>query len=302
MKRRSWIRLLRWAAVAGLLLAWLGLVFRGRDGWVVAATIHYATPWLLRLLAGIFAVVVLRHRGLRLMAATCLLVSAMEGWHSLRFDRLPEPVERELLVSIYNAGRTLERDPESWPVLGNTDLTAVVESGDFTEDAWEAFVGATRGMTWQRFGGTMLGVKGKILSHESLGVHDRYRCYRARVNLPEHGEITVVVADVRSQPWLPRDQAMEGILRAAAGDPRVVVLGDFNTPPESVWYEGWHSSLSLANDGPRFGFRETWAFGLPLLTLDQVWIGSGWKPLWTDQTRHGSDHSRVRAVLVAAQR
>jgi endonuclease/exonuclease/phosphatase family metal-dependent hydrolase len=295
------MRLLRWIAVAGLLLAWLGIVFRGRDGWVIAATIYYATPWLLRLLAGLLAVVVLKHWGLRLMAATCLLVSAVEGWQSLRFDELPDAVDGELLVSIYNAGRTLERDPESWPVLGNTDLTAVVESGDFTEEAWGSFLAATPGMNWQRFGGTMLGVKGKILSHESLGVHDSYRCYRARVKLPEHGEMTVVVADVRSQPWLLRDQAMAGILRAAAGDPKVVVLGDFNTPPGSMWYEDWHSSLALANDGQRSGFRETWVFGLPLLTLDQVWIGSAWKPLWTDQTRHGSDHSRVRAVLGFAE-
>ena len=301
MKRIPWMRFLRWIAAAGLLLAWLGIVFHGRDGWVIGATIYYGTPWLLRLLAGLFAVVVLKHRGLRLMAATCLLVSAVEGWNSLRFDTLPDAVDGELLVAVYNAGRTLESDPASWTVLGNTDLTGVVESGDFTPEAWQRFLAATPGMTWHRFGGTLLGVKGQILSHESLGVHDRYRCYRARVNLPEHGEMTVIVADVRSQPWLSRDQAMAGILRAASDDPKVVVLGDFNTPPGSTWYEDWRSTLSLANDGPRSGFRETWVFGLPLLTLDQVWIGSAWKPLWTDQTRHGSDHSRVRAVLGSAE-
>lgn len=284
--------------MAGLLLAWVGIGFKGRDGSAAAATIYYGTPWLLRLLAGLFAVVVLRHRGLRLMAAACLLVSVGEGWNSLRFDTLPDVVERELLVAVYNAGRTLESDPESWAVLGNTDLTGVVESGEFTPETWERFLAGTPGMSWQRFGGTMLGVKGRILSHESLGVHDRYRCYRARVKLREHGEMTVIVADVRSQPWLSRDQAMAGILRAASGDTKVIVLGDFNTPPESKWYRDWRASLTLANDGPRSGFRETWAFGLPLLTLDQVWIGSGWRTEWTDQTRHASDHSRVRAILV----
>jgi hypothetical protein len=48
------------------------------------------------------------------------------------------------------------------------------------------------------YGSTMLGVRGKILSHESLGVHDLFRCHRVRVALPDHGEMTVVVADVRS--------------------------------------------------------------------------------------------------------
>jgi len=297
MKRLPGMRVLKWIAVMGLLVAWLGILCRGRDGWVIGAVIYYATPWLLRLVAGLLAVIVLKHWGLRLMAATCLLVSVMEGWHSLRFDEVPGPVSGELLVSIYNAGRTLEKNPESWPVLGNTDLTAVVESGDFTADTWQAFGTATRGMNWLRFGGTVLGVKGMILSHESLGVDDRYRCYRVRVKLPEHGEMTVIVADVRSQPWLSRDQTMEGILRATGGDPRIVVLGDFNTPPGAGCYKDWRLSLALANDGPRSGFRETWAFGLPLLTLDQVWIGSGWRTLWTEKTWHGSDHSRVKAVL-----
>jgi endonuclease/exonuclease/phosphatase family metal-dependent hydrolase len=298
MRRILSLRLLRWVAVAGLLLAWLGIVFRGRDGWVVAAMIYYATPWLLRVVAGLLAVIVLRHRGLRLMAATCLLVSSVEGWRSFRFDVMPMAGDAELQVSIYNAGRTLEGDPEAWFSLGNADLTAVVESGDFSEEKWQAFATATKGLNWQRFGGTMLGVKGKILSHETLGVHDRYRCYRARVELGEHGEMTVIVADVRSQPWMSRDQAMAGILRAAAKDPKVVVLGDFNTPPGSKWYRDWHDTLLLANDGPRLGFRETWAFGLPLLTLDQVWVGSGWRPIWTDQTQHASDHARVRSILV----
>jgi hypothetical protein len=298
MTRERWTRFIRAAAMAGLTLAWLGVIFRGRDGSTVTAVIYYATPWLLRLLAGLFAVAVLKHWGLRLMAATCVLVSAMEAWHSWKSDEVSLAVDRELQVSIYNTGRTLETDREAWFSLGNADLTAVVESGDFTDENWQAFTAATNGVNWLRFGGTMLGVKGKVLSQESLGVYDLYRCYRVRVQLPEHGEMTAVVVDIRSQPWLSREQAMAGVLKATRGDPSVVVLGDFNTPPGSKWYQDWHSSLSLANDGPHSGFRETWAYGLPLLTLDQVWIGSRWKAVWTDHTRHDSDHSRVRTVLV----
>lgn len=298
MRRERWKRILRLTATAGLALAWLGIVSRGRDEWVVPATIYYATPWVLRIFAGIFAVAVLKHWGLRMMAATCILVSSMEAWHSWKSDEMPPAADAGLRVSIYNSGRTLETDREAWPSLGNADLMAVVESGDFTDENWQEFTAATGGINWLRFGGTMLGVKGKVLSRESLGIHDRYRCYRVRVELPEHGEMTVLVVDIRSQPWLSRELAMAGILKATAGDPGAVVLGDFNTPPGSKWYRDWHSSLTLANDGPHSGFRETWAYGLPLLTLDQVWVGSRWQPLWTDHTRHDSDHSQVRTVLM----
>ncbi|MCW1913099.1 endonuclease/exonuclease/phosphatase family protein [Luteolibacter sp. GHJ8] len=297
MKRVPWMRLLRGVALSGLILAWLGLACRGRDGSAIAATLYYGTPWLLRLLAGLLAVIVLRHWGFRLMAGTCLLLSVLEGWHSFRLDPVPSEMTGSVRASIYNAGRTLESDPATWSALAEADISAVVESGDFTEESWRGFLAAGSGMEWKTFGGTLLGVRGKILGHESLGIYNRYRCYRVRVSLPEHGEFMVIVVDVRSQPWLSRDQAMSGVLQAAGDDPKVVVLGDFNTPPESKWYERWQGKLALANNAPRRGFRETWAFGVPLLTLDQIWTGSGWHAQWVEHSRHGSDHSRVRVIL-----
>ncbi len=294
--KRLW-KFLRFAAAAGLLLAWLGIVLKGKDATIPGGVIYYATPWLLRALAGLLALLLLRRRTLKWAAAACLLWSAMEGWHSFRLDARPDPSPGGLTASVYNAGRTLESHPETWGALAEGDLTAVVESGDFTAAAWADFAAATQGMEWRRFGGTMLGVRGRILSAESLGVRHLYRCYRCRVSLPGHGEFTVVVADVRSQPWLSRQQSLSGILHAAAGDSRVIVLGDFNTPPESRWYRGWSPALTLANDGPRRGFRETWAYGLPLLTLDQIWTGQGWEATWTEQARHHSDHSRFKAIL-----
>jgi endonuclease/exonuclease/phosphatase family metal-dependent hydrolase len=296
-KRSRRVAILRSIVTAGLMLAWLGLICRGRDSWVVPAVIYYATPWLLRGCAGLLALVVLKHWGLRLMAATCLLVSGLEGWHSFHLDTKPEIPAGALHAAIYNSGRTLESKPKTWPVLAETDITAVVESGDFTAEKWIEFSTATAGMTWQQFGGTMLGVRGKILSWESLGVWPFYKCYRCRVSLPAQGEFIVVVVDIESQPWRPREKTMAGILAAAQGDPKAIILGDFNTPPETRWCRPWHETLSLANDSPHRGFRETWCYGIPLLTLDQIWLGKGWQAIWTEHSRHGSDHSRVRAVL-----
>ncbi len=286
-------------AGGGLALAWAGVICRGLDGWLIPALVFYATPWLPRLVAGLLALFTFRHWCLRAMAGTCSAISLWEGWHSFRLDRLPAVPARAPVVCVWNAGRALDRNPVAWPVLAAADLSAVVECGNFSEEEWRRFTAAAPDHEWRRFdGSTMLGVRGEILSHESLGVHDLFRCHRVRVALPDHGEMTVVVADVRSQPWIPREPALAAILRAAGDDPRSIILGDFNTPPDSKGFREWRTrGFTLANDGPRRGFRETWAYGLPLLTLDHVWLAPGWRPLRCEQVRLGSDHLAVKVVL-----
>jgi endonuclease/exonuclease/phosphatase family metal-dependent hydrolase len=296
MKGRQTFRIL---AGAGFALAWAGVLCRGRDASMVPALLYYAAPWLLRLAASVAALAAFRHWGLRVMAVTCAAVSLWEAASSFRLDDLPEVPAAAPVVSVWNAGRAMDRNPTAWPAAGMADISAVIERGSFDEDEWHRFTAAHPDHEWKQFdGSTMLGVRGKILSHESLGVHDRFRCHRVRVALPDHGELTVVVADVRSQPWISREKAMATILRAAGDDPRAIIVGDFNTPPESVWFREWRTrGFTLANDGPRRGFRETWAYGLPLLTLDHVWLAPGWKVLRCDRVRLGSDHLAVKATL-----
>lgn len=301
MKRGRRLRIVKALAAGGLAIAWAGLLCRGRDGTALTATLFYGTPWLLRLPAGVLAVCVLRHWGIRVMAATSVFISLLEGWRSWRHDELPSPPASALAASVWNAGRHLGQSPHAWPAMGEADLSAVIECGSFSADEWQRFTAANPDHEWRRFdASTMLGVRGRILSHESHGVHDLFRCHRVKVALPRHGELTVVVTDIRSQPWLSREPSLAGILKAAAGDPRAVVLGDFNTLPESRWFRSWHQQgFTLANDGPRRGFRETWAHGLPLLTLDHIWLGPGWKAVRTDRSRHGSDHLRVKTWLAS---
>jgi hypothetical protein len=295
-------RVLRIVAGTGLALACAGWLCRGADRWMIPGVLYYATPWLLRLAAGLVALAVFRHRGVLAIAGACALVSLVEGARSFRFDR-PKVRAEAPVVAVWNAGRALERKPAAWPELGLTDLCAVIECGKPSgEEGWRSFTAATPDHEWKRFdGSTMLGVRGRILSHESLGVHDLFRCHRVRVALARHGELTVVVADVRSQPWISRERAMAAILRAAGDDPRAIILGDFNTPPESHWFREWRESgFTLANDAPRRGFRETWAYGVPLLTLDHVWLAPGWRAAQCGKLRLGSDHLAVKASLQPA--
>ena len=265
---------------------------------MIPAVFYYATPWLLRLLAAVLALAAFRHWGVRAMAVTCALVSLLEGVRSFRLDDLPPAPAGGPVVSVWNAGRALDRKPAAWPELAASDVSAVIECGTFDE-RMAPLHRRDPDHEWRRFdGSTMLGVRGKIMSHESLGVHDLFRCHRVRVALPRPRRAD---GGRRRYPLATMDfprASLAAILRAAGDDPRAIILGDFNTPPESVWFREWRTrGFTLANDAPRRGFRETWAYGLPLLTLDHVWLAPGWRALRCERLRLGSDHLAVKVEL-----
>lgn len=290
---------LRCIVGAGLLFAWVGVLCRGRDSSLIPAVVYYATPWLFCAIAGGLAAFVLKGRIARLFAAALTLTALSDGWKSFQSDQLPPECSAGSTVAVWNTGRQLAAKREAWAEVSEADISAVIETGDFSPARWKEFTASSPGYEWKRLDpSTMIGVRGRILSVEDLGVYDLFRCHRVAVEIPMVGQLNVIVVDVRSQPWISRERAMAGIREAAGDDPKAVILGDFNTPAGSVWYRDWRESgLTLANEGPRNGFRETWAYGLPLWTLDQIWLGPGWKSLLATKSNPGSDHARVMCVF-----
>jgi hypothetical protein len=288
------------AIVCTTIATLLSITFK--DRWPVLSVLYYATPWLLRLLAAFIALAFFpKRKSVRAMAAVCIFTAGLQGWESYRHDEKPAPdeINKALRVSFWNGARSFSREPEYWPVHGNADLIAMVETGPFRFRDWKPFQATRPDCQWRRLDeGMLIGVRGKILSAEELGVKDRFRCHRLLVSVPGQGEFHVVVIDMRSSAWLNREPSLKKILAAARGDPRCIVLGDFNTPAQSYWLDEWRQNgLSLANDGARQGFRETWAYGLPLMTLDQIWTGGDWRSIAAGVSRPAHDHSRVEVLL-----
>jgi endonuclease/exonuclease/phosphatase (EEP) superfamily protein YafD len=76
-------------------------------------------------------------------------------------------------------------------------------------------------------------------------------------------------------------------------------MGDFNTPSESVHYETFRQHMNDALDTAGTGFRETWFWGLPLLSLDHIWLGKDWhileaRKIWTRSSDHAALFARMR--------
>jgi len=280
------------ALVTGLLAC---LARLAGDRSVAPAILIYATPWLVSVGLAT-ATLILARKPWRLGGLVVLAVGLLGGLRSWRSAAPPSVPGRSFTVAVWNAGRTLAERPEAWQF--EADLVAVVESGSFSAEQWQRFVAASPGHRWTRLdGGTLLGTRGRVLQTEDFGLHDRYRCHRATIGRGRGGPLRVVVVDIRSQPWRSREQAIRTALERAGEGP-ALVMGDFNTPPESRWFDDFAGGYTLGNDAQSQGFVETWPWGCPLLALDQVWLSPGLVAVDARQQARGSDHRLVEITVV----
>ncbi len=136
--------------------------------------------------------------------------------------------------------------------------------------------------------------------------------YRARGRLDSLGAYAVfeaqfhggtrrfVTVDVYGPPLLPRGGQLNETLGFTNHDPGVIVMGDFNTPYESVHFDPFRTGgLQDALTAGGHGFRETWFYGLPLLSLDHIWLGKDWhvleaRKIWKPQSDHAAVFVRAR--------
>lgn len=268
-----------------------------RDATVPSAMIFFGVPWLLRIgLLGL-AWLLLRpvsRKWLLLLVALCAL-SLAQGGRSFQWNQPTSAGTDSFKVTLWNTGRNLWKMPREWPALvqPETRLVVLVEAGPFPDDSWSRFTATHPDFTWERLeGGIVVGVKGRLLDTTALGDAGRFRCHRVRTEI-EGIPYSVFAIDIPSQPWLLRKPYLDRI-RSVAENERCLILGDFNTTPDASGFDAWRERFSLANDSGRKGFQETWLYGLPVLTLDQLWLSRDLRNLSTTSTPTlRSDHVRL---------
>ena len=92
-------------------------------------------------------------------------------------------------------------------------------------------------------------------------------------------ELQFVVADITGHPLHFRKGPIEslGDIATEFRERPTVIMGDFNTPIESVFLEPLRDNyLNTIEQGGR-GFDCTWPVPCPVLTIDQMWVNQSWK-------------------------
>ena len=147
--------------------------------------------------------------------------------------------------------------------------------------------------------GLILLVKGEIESirSEEFGIRSRVSVAEVKIG---GRPLRVVLVDLEAN-WLSRREPLIERVRAAAEAPAgrpVLILGDFNTPGDSVWFDRLRRDYDNVFEVAGEGIAGTWPFHLPLLALDHLWTSKALRPVCAGKSvGRLSDHARVWAEI-----
>jgi endonuclease/exonuclease/phosphatase (EEP) superfamily protein YafD len=94
-------------------------------------------------------------------------------------------------------------------------------------------------------------------------------------------ELTILQADVNGAPSHSRAIALRRMAELAHSHARerLLVLGDFNTPRDSVHFDAFRAEFISVIDQAGRGLSETWPTPFPMLTIDHLWCSRALRPL-----------------------
>lgn len=259
----------------------LGVAIRWtvRDGHPYAANLFYALPFIV--VAGMMlaaGVVWLRNRRPRVSAA-CAVAALLAGglWiHGSYFANDCGSGSDRLRIFTWNAARGFAGWPKVADQVGanDPDLVGLVEAGGSTEE-------------WQRFwaqhfpdhqvylagGGLVVLTRGEILDKRIRRLAETSACADVRIEV-DGRPMRVLLIDAVVRPFSNRREVIEKAFELARETPELptIVMGDFNTPSDSVWFDEVRNDFTHAFEQAGHGMLTTWPAPAPILAIDHVWL------------------------------
>lgn len=260
--------------------------------------IYYATPPIvLALLAAGCATIWAKRRQWR-HASVSIVATFLFAiwWVSASYVRNDAPPPGPgLRVLFWNAAR----GAAGWPAVADqvrawdADIVCMVEAGSdaaFWHSAFPDRETRTLG------GGLVAIVKGRIHEASVVALAGRSRAAVLRLDA-----LAVVLVDIDGAVYRHRGEAfgrLRTLLKPLQTGP-LLVMGDFNTPRDSLFFESWRKDSLHAFEAAGSGFDATWPVPLPVLAIDHVWCGGGLRPLRCELLSSSSSDHRAVAVEIA---
>ena len=113
-------------------------------------------------------------------------------------------------------------------------------------------------------------------------------------------EVFLLMVDYASTLERSRGPAFDRLFQIvdAYAEKPLIVIGDFNTPSDSVYFDRLRTRLTSAFEAGGRGYAATWPMPLPVLQLDHIWTNKHLRVLRCEHhTSLYSDHRAVTADI-----
>lgn len=299
---RGALRLATWLLIAGLLLR-----LTVRDRIPLLSALYYALPYgILTAMAAVVTIAAWRRRN-RLHAGYWGIVLGFVAvsWYAADWRTPVRPLPRHakpIRVLCWNVCRGFA----GWENIAaelsqyDADVIVLIEAGEPSEPMRELWQQYCPGYDVSLLGGGMVClVRGQSGDATAPAVDGKTQLRQLDLTVAEQ-LLTCLVVDANSSPFYRRSGPLAVIAEIAedTADRPLLVLGDFNTPLDSVHLGPLRRGHSNAYEESGTGYRPTWPAPVPVLSLDQVW---GNRHVRFDSCRHAwsscSDHRPVVAEV-----
>ncbi|WP_299228641.1 endonuclease/exonuclease/phosphatase family protein [uncultured Psychroserpens sp.] len=140
----------------------------------------------------------------------------------------------------------------------------------------------------------LVGVKGKINSAKIYAQKKSHEAYLINATI-NNKTVNFIVVDIYAYPFVNKKPALDSIIDVAKTHNASFIVGDFNTPYESVHFLNYHKNYTSFHTYNN-GFTATWPLGIPLMEIDHIWLSNKYSPVSLEKEYHSeSDH----ALLIA---
>jgi endonuclease/exonuclease/phosphatase family metal-dependent hydrolase len=287
-------------AIGLTLLSIVGGIIRlgPRDEIQSLAIVFYATPPLVLTATALFALLLVGNRETKAkwpiaavaIVQCCLLIPE---WNQPAPN---DPPTDSVTIGFWNVGggtlgwNGITKQAKSW----NAALIGLAESNLDTDKAshnfWETQFPDHTVLKFPRGMRLISKYPARIVAEGELAERSFYGIAEVQI---ANQSVRVVMADLLSGPQLPRGPSFEALIKILDQLPTgpMILMGDMNTPTESVHLKALRSRLGNAFEEQGTGFYCTWPTPCPVLPLDQVWTNNAveitsCKLEWTLQSDH----------------
>ncbi|QDT98143.1 hypothetical protein V144x_36270 [Gimesia aquarii] len=257
------------------------------SGGVISTLIYYMTPLILLSFGAAILFVLSWRAGWHRIAFVWLVLSIITGiWcANTQFQRNNSQLELKEVnrsirrIAFWNIGDRLWGMDAVLDELRNldADLIGLVEAGPGSAEMKQFWLNSFPDHPHQVVKNGFVCLSRVPITHHSSGTLSEMGKYERLSLKPDQrakAELSVYLVDIKSNVLKSRKEALVALAKLVSetNDQPALVLGDFNTPSDSVHFQPLRRYLKNSFEVAGDGYMATWPLPLPVLDLDSIWV------------------------------